>query len=172
LWINGKKRGRRKKSDFTNGIIEWSFEYTTGNIEVKGFNKNKEECSYVLKTAGKACKIKLNSDKNEFKPGEIAHIEISVTDKDGNLSPDDKSLIELSLEGDAVLLGVCSGDLNQNWGFNLPKTVVSQGRALAIIKAGDMSGKLVLNAYSEELENSYIRMKVKKQHPSKKEILS
>jgi beta-galactosidase len=161
LWINGKKRGRRKKADFKNGIIEWSYEYTKGNIEVKGFNGGKETCSYILKSVEKAQKIKLIPDKTELKPGEIAHIEINITDKSGQLCQNEDFLVELSLHGDALLLGACSSDLNQNLGYTLPKAVSSGGKALAIIKAGDSGTTLELCAYSQELEKAVLRLKVK-----------
>jgi beta-galactosidase len=161
LWINGKKMGRRKKADFENGIIKWTFEYHPGNIEVKGFNKEKEECSYSLKTADQPRKIKLIADKTELEKGGIAHIEINIVDKDGLLCPNEEALVEFSLTGDGRFLGACSGDLNQNLGFTLPKTVTSQGKALAIIKAGDSSGNLELCAYSEKTEKSLLRFKVK-----------
>ena len=161
LWVNGKKRGRRSKADFKNGIIEWTIEYTTGALEVKGFNDGKEVCSYDLKTAQQAKKIKLSADKTELKPGGIAHIEVNITDKDGLLCANDESFIEFSLSGDALLLGSCSSDLNQNLGFTSPKTAVSGGKALAVIKAGSSSGTVELRVYSEKLENAVMRFKVK-----------
>ena len=161
LWINGKKMGRRKRADFNNGIIEWTFEYTTGNVEVKGLNGGREVCSHALKTAGQAQKIKLSPDKTNLTGGDIAHIEVSVVDKDGLLCPNEELLIEFSLTGDAEFLGACSPDLNQNLGFTLPKVITSGGRALAMIKAGDSGGNLELRAYSEKLTSESLRFKVK-----------
>jgi beta-galactosidase len=161
LWKNGKKMGRRKKVDFENGIIKWAFEYHSGNIEVKGFNGGKEECSYSVKTAGPALKVKLIPDKTELRAGGIAHIEINVVDKDGLLCPNGEELIEFALKGDAAFLGACSSDLNQNLGFTLPKVFTSEGKALAMIKAGDSSGNVELCAYSEKLEKASVRFKVK-----------
>jgi len=161
LWINGKKMGRRKRADFNNGIIEWTFEYATGNVEVKGYNKGREVCSYALKTAGQAQKIKLSPDKTNLTSGDIAHIEVSIVDKDGLLCPNEELLIEFSLTGDAEFLGACSPDLNQNLGFTLPKVVTSGGRALGLIKAGDSGGTLELRAYSEKLTDASLRFKVK-----------
>jgi beta-galactosidase len=162
LWINGKKMGRRKRADFKNGIIEWTFEYHPGNIEVKGFDNKKEVCSYILKTAAQAQKVKLEPDKTIIKPGGIAHIEISVTDKNGNLYPNDEFLIDFALEGDGEILGVCSPDLNQNLGYTLPKAYTSGGKALAIIKAGDTDGALDITAFSEKLDKAKLKIKVKK----------
>jgi len=161
LWINGKKMGRRKKADFKNGIIEWPFEYTYGYIEVKGFNDGKEVCVYQLKTAEQANKIKLITDKTTLKPGDITHIEINVTDNNGILCVTEDHLIEFSLEGDALFLGSCSPDLNQNLGFTFNKVVTSRGKALAIIKAGDNEGVLDLHVYSEKLEKASVSFKVK-----------
>jgi beta-galactosidase len=160
LWVNGKKMGRRKKADFENGIIEWPLEYHGGNMEVKGFIKGKEVCSYVLKTSGPAKKIKLLPDKTKLKAGEIAHIEVNITDKDGLPYPNDELLVEFALAGDARFLGACSGDLSQNLGFTLPKVFTFDGRALAVIRAGNSSGGLVLRAYSEKLEKAEIRFTV------------
>jgi Beta-galactosidase/beta-glucuronidase len=160
LWVNGKKMGRRKGADFENGIIEWPLEYHGGIMEVKGFNKGNEVCSYVLKTAEKAQKIKLLPDKTKLRAGEIAHIEVNITDKNGLLCPNEEELIGFTLTGDGEFLGACSGDLCQNLGFTLPKVVTSDGKALAMIKAGDSSGDLQLRAYSESLENAVIKFKV------------
>jgi beta-galactosidase len=163
LYINGKKMGRRKKAGFNNGIIEWTFEYTCGNVEVKGINKGEQICSHIIKTAGQAHKIKLVPDRQNLKAGcaDIAHIEISIIDKEGLLCPNEEMLVEFALTGDGQFLGACSPDLNQNLGFTLPKVVTSQGRALAMIKAGDNSGTIEVFAYSEKLENASLRFKVK-----------
>jgi len=160
LWINGRKMGRRKRIDFKNGIIEWTFEYTFGYIEVKGINEGKEVCSFFLKTADKAGKIKLISDNVNLMPGDIAHIEVNVTDKNDLLCPNEE-LIEFSLEGDAEFLGACSGDLTQNLGFTKTKVVTFEGRALAMIKAGAGGGNVLLRAYCENLEKASLRFKVK-----------
>ena len=163
LWINGKKTGRRKRADFENGIIERTFEYTSGIVEVKGFKEGREVCSYTLKTAGQAQKIKLSPDKTNLKTGcgDIVHIEVSVVDKDGLLCPNEELLIDFELTGDGEILGACSPDLNQSLGFTLPKVVTCGGRALAIIKAGDCGGTLEICAYSEKLGKASLRFKVK-----------
>ncbi len=157
LRVNDKKMGRRKRDDFENGIIEWPLEYQSGEAEIKGFIKGKEVCSYILKTADKPQKIKLLPDKTELKAGEIAHIEINIIDKNGLLCPNDEYFVEFSLEGDVQFMGACSGDLSQNLGFTQPKVFTFEGRALAMIKAGDSSGDLTLRAYSETLENAELQ---------------
>ena len=154
LFINEKRLGKRKRNDFNNGIIEWNFEYNSGKIEVKGLNKGKEICNYILQTADGAKIINLIPDKTKLKPFEVAHIEINITDKNGILCQTEEYLIEFSLKGDAILLGACSSDLNQNTGFTANKIITSEGKALAMIKAGSSFANIELCAYSEKLENA------------------
>jgi beta-galactosidase len=166
LRINGKKMGRRKPVDFadgiyTAGIIEWTFEYASGEIETAGYRAGKELCSHILKTAGAAEKIVLVPDSLTLAVGDIAHVEISVTDKNGILCPTEEALVDFALSGDGEILGACSPDLNSGLGFTLPKAVTSGGRALLMLKAGNSPGTLVLTAYSENLKPAVLRFKVK-----------
>jgi beta-galactosidase len=162
LWINGKKMGRRKPADFENGIIEWTFEYAEGEVQIIGYRQGRAACSHTLKTAGAARKILLAPDQTTLAAGcgDIAHIEVTVADAAGVPCPTGEPLIEFALAGDGEILGACSPDLNAGLGFTLPKVVASGGRALVMIKAGGGPGTLELTAYSEELEPASLRFTV------------
>ncbi|MDR1230397.1 MAG: DUF4982 domain-containing protein [Spirochaetaceae bacterium] len=156
LWINGKKRGTRRPADFENGIIEWTFDYEEGELEVLGRRNGLTVCRHTLRTAGPARNILLIPDKTTLRAGQsaIAHIETSVTDEAGTLCPVGEHLIEWTLRGDGEILGACSPDLNAPLGFRLPKTYTSGGKALAIIKAGASPGLLSLTAYADGLKTA------------------
>jgi len=160
LIINGKKMGKRKPADFENNIIEWTIEYVTGEVKTIGYRGGKEVCSYVIKTAGEPEKIVLTADKTKLDKGDIAHIEVDITDKNGILCPTEDQLIDFALTGDGEILGACSPDLNSSLGFTLSKTYSSGGRALVIVKAGASSGVLELTAYSEKLKTAGIKIKI------------
>jgi len=161
LQINGKVMGRRKPGDFHNGIIEWTFEYVSGEITTTGFRGGKEVCSYTVKTAGEPKKILLVPDKTSLAPGDIAHVEISITDNNGILCPNEELLVEFALTGDGKILGACSPDLNADLGFTLPKTVTSGGRALLMLRAGGNPGALELQGYSGDLKPASLKFNVK-----------
>jgi beta-galactosidase len=165
LRINDKKMGRRKPADFKNGmytagIIEWTFEYACGKVEAVGYRAGKEVCSYTLQTAGEAKKILLSPDKSAISSGDIAHVEINITDANGILCPNEEVLVEFALTGDGAILGACSPDLNADLGFTLPKVVTSGGRALLMLKAGGSPGVLELKAYCANLKPASLRFKV------------
>jgi len=161
LWINGKKLGSRNPKDFTNNIIEWNFEYAEGEIKTAGYRNGKEVCGYSLKTAGEAKNIQLVSDKTAIARSDIAHIEVSITDKNGILCPNEEVQVGFSLSGDGEILGACSPDLTSDQGFTQPRVITSGGKALVMIRAGASPGALELCAYSEKFKPTTVRFKVK-----------
>ena len=161
LWINGKKLGSRNPKDFTNNIIEWTFEYAEGEIKTAGYRNGKEVCVYCLKTAGEAKNIRLVPDKTAITCSDVAHIEVSITDKSGVLCPNEEIQIDFSLTGDGEILGACSPDLTSDQGFTLPRVVTSGGKALVMIRAGASPGALELYAYSGKFEPAALRFKVR-----------
>jgi beta-galactosidase len=160
LWINGKKIGNRSPAGFRNGIIEWAFEYKTGEVKTVGYRNGKAVCSHVLKTAGEPEKIVLTADKKVLAPGCLAHIEVNITDKSGILCPNAEVLVEFALTGDGEILGACSPDLNAALGYTLPKAVTSGGKALVMVKAGGGPGVLELTAHSGDIKPAVLRIKV------------
>jgi beta-galactosidase len=160
LWINEKKLGSRKPKDFVNGIIEWTFEYTSGEIKTVGYRGGKAVSEYCLKTAGEAKKILLVPDKTNIACLDTAHIEVNITDENGILCPNAEIQLNFTLAGDGEILGACSPDLSSGMGFTLPRAVTSGGKALVIIKAGASPGPLELNAYGEALEPAALRFNV------------
>jgi len=161
LWINGKKVGRRRLENFQNNIIEWPFDYTPGELKLIGFRKGKKAVVQEIKTAGPPAIISLKADKTTLEPGSLAHIEISITDKDGVPNPAENLLLGFSIAGDGEIMGASSPNLNNFLGFDLPRVYTSFGRALAIVKAGDSAGELVFSAHGEDLKTGSLRFTVR-----------
>ncbi|MHB9291517.1 beta-galactosidase [Hollandina sp. SP2] len=160
VWINGKKLGRRSPGDFENRIIEWTFEYAPGEVKTLGYRKGKEVCSHILKTAGPPRRILLHPDKDVLAAGDMVHVEVAITDETGILCPNEEGLVEFALTGDGIILGSCSPDISGSWGYALPKTITSGGKALVIIRAGAGTGTLKLSAYSGTLIPAFLELAV------------
>jgi beta-galactosidase len=160
LWINGKKIGRRKPADFQNGIIEWTFDYMPGELRVIGFRDGKEAAVHEIKTAYPPAIISLKADKTTLKTGELAHIEITITDEAGNPSPAEDLLLGCVLEGDGEIMGASSPNLNNALGFDLPRVYTSNGKALTIIKAGASAGELRFSAFGKSLKTGTMQFAV------------
>jgi beta-galactosidase len=164
LKINGKKRGTRRPAEFENGIIEWTFDYESGEVEAAGYRGGQVVCRHILRTAGPARHIALAADRTVLEAGslELAHITLTITDEKGVSCPTGEHLAALSLRGDGTLLGACSPSLNAPLGFCLPRVYTSGGQALAIVKAGASPGILEFRAYAENLSSAAIKLTVVK----------
>jgi beta-galactosidase len=160
LWINGRKRGTRRPADFENNIIEWTFEYEAGVLDLIGFREGRRVCGHTLRTAGAARNITLAPDRLEAAQSDIITVAAAITDEAGILCPLEEALIEFSLRGDGAILGACSPDISAALGFSLPKTYASGGRALAVVRAGASAGLLELTAYSEKLAPASVQLRV------------
>jgi beta-galactosidase len=162
LRINDKKLGRRRSACYENGIIEWTFDYAKGELKVIGYNDGRPACVQEMKTAGAPELISLKADKTELKAdsGDLAHVEIGITDSGGNPFPAEDLLLGFSLEGDGQIMGASSPDIVNNLGFDLPRVYCSRGKALVIIKAGASTGELTLNAFSDTLKSGTLKFTV------------
>ena len=161
LWINGKKLGSRNPKYFVNNIIEWTFEYASGEIKTAGYRGGKEVCVYCLKTAGEAKNIQLVPYETTVACCDVAHIEVSITDKNGILCPNEEVQVDFSLSGDGEILGACSPDLASDHGFALPRAITSGGKALVMIRAGSSPGALELCACNEKFAPAVFHFTVK-----------
>jgi len=160
LWINGKRVGRRRPADYENGIIQWPFDYAPGELKIIGFRGGKEAAVQEMKTAGPPAAIALNADRTRLEPYGIAHIEISIIDEAGTVYPTGNPLLGFSLEGDGVIIGASSPDMNNPLGFDLPRVYTSLGKALVIIRAGASSGGLCFSAFGENLKTGKLHFTV------------
>jgi beta-galactosidase len=114
-----------------------------------------------LKTAGEAKNITLVPDKTTIACSDVAHIEVSITDRTGTRCPNEEIQVDFSLSGDGEILGACSPDLTSGQSFTQPKAVTSGGKALVMIRAGASTGALELCAYNEKFEPTTLKFKVK-----------
>jgi beta-galactosidase len=162
LRINGKTLGRRKTADYENGIIEWAFDYAPGELQAAGYRGGRLVCTHEMKTAGPPEQILLTADKTGLKAdsGDLSHVELRIADHAGCLYPAEDLLLSFSLEGDGQIMGASSPDIANNLGFDLPRVLCSQGRALVIVKAGASAGKLTLTAFAGALKSEPLEFTV------------
>jgi beta-galactosidase len=148
LFLNGKTLGRKSKKDTAARGLFWPVKYEPGELVVKGFINGKEVSTYKLTTAGEPNVIIATADKKQFSVGgkDLAHVEIILRDKTGNLVSDASNEITVDIEGPARLLGLESGDLASHEDYKSNKRKVYNGKLVAYIqsngKPGDVSIKL------------------------------
>ena len=140
LLLNGIKVGERKLYDKTTGIIFWDIPFTAGKLELLAFNKDIQVANSVIETVGKPAFIFAEADKKSFAvKGEVAHIIVTVKDKDGHVVPFADTELQFQVSGNAVLLGTenASNTLPENFKDNIQR--VKNGKLLLYIRSVDPS---------------------------------
>lgn len=163
LYLNGQRLGTQKMSDFSNRIMKWRrIGYQPGTIKAVGLRGGKPVCAFELKTAGNPTRIELIADAQALPLGEVAHVEVRVTDSDGNQVPDAALELDFSTEGAGSVLALNNGSVGCNRSFQEKKTgLTHQGRMLCLLRAANESGKLTLNVSGAGLKGATLNVDVK-----------
>jgi len=157
LFLNGKSLGRLSRADFAeDNILKWLVPYAKGALVLKGFQDGVEVSQTRLSSTGAPAAIVLTSDKSSLKADQydLAHVSVEVRDSEGNIIRDLADKVTFSLSGPGELLAVDNG-----WERNVEdhyqnSVTTHNGRALAIVRAGDAPGELLVTATLDGLSSS------------------
>ncbi|WP_111708849.1 glycoside hydrolase family 2 TIM barrel-domain containing protein [Lutibacter citreus] len=163
LYLNGKKIGNKKLTDFSNFIMKWrKIKFQPGTLKAKGVIAGKEVCEFELKTAGKPHHFDLKIDKTEASPEEVVLIEVFVKDRKGTTVADSSLLLNLSVEGGEIL-GLSNGDMKDTTSFsNKTSRKTVKGRLLVIAKVNSMLNVSKITVNSVGVKPAAVNIKVKK----------
>ncbi|MDZ8120544.1 glycoside hydrolase family 2 TIM barrel-domain containing protein [Pontiella agarivorans] len=137
LYLNGRKIGKQKLSDFSNRIMNWyDIEFEPGELKAVGINNGKPVCEFSLQTAGEPARIKATADRETIRPGGVVQVEVQLTDEAGVPVKHDDRLLSFSVRGGEVL-GLDFGTMGAEDHFTEKKhRRTDEGRCLAIVKGG------------------------------------
>ncbi len=185
IFINGKSCGRLKKdvscgypSDGdVSGNVESRYRliwnnavYEPGELKVVGYDNNGFPAEErVIHTADKPHHIELEVSypENEVSATtlkadgkSLLYITASVVDKDGNLCPNDSSLMTFSVSGAAKYKASANGDPTCLDIFHEPRMHVFNGKLTVIIQAGEKEGSAVLEVKSKGIKKAVMTINV------------
>jgi hypothetical protein len=140
LLLNGKKVGERKPYDKVTGIIFWDIPFTSGKLEVLAYDKGVQKANSIIETVGNPSVIYAKAEISKFsRKGEVAHVFVSIKDKDGRIVPFADTELVFRLSENAVLLGTenDSNTLPDNFKDNTQRC--KNGKVLLYIQSVDPS---------------------------------
>ncbi|WP_349361949.1 MULTISPECIES: glycoside hydrolase family 2 TIM barrel-domain containing protein [unclassified Paenibacillus] len=151
LIVNDESYGERKLADYPDHLIKWELPYTPGKIRAIGSNGNQKVCEHELTTAGLPYGLKLQADRTVLPADghEISHVEVTVTDQDGIIVPNQEFGLAFKLHGDGRILGIDNGDLTSDEPFQGNQIRTHRGRCLVIVQSGYLAGELLLQASAD-----------------------
>lgn len=160
LFVNGKSQGVRKRGDgdtfrqkgndsknnkvpyldVSKNQYRFTWEdvvYEPGTVEVVVKKDGKPWATAKRVTTGESAAVTPVVDRQAICADghDLAHIELALTDKDGNVVPTDCRKVEFSIEGPAVLAGFCNGNPIDHTSMQNTKQSFFNGRILAVVRS-------------------------------------
>ncbi|GAA4736229.1 beta-galactosidase GalB [Flavisolibacter ginsenosidimutans] len=160
LFLNGKSLGIKKKiGDSLH--VQWRVKYEPGTVKAVSRKAGKIILVKEIKTAGKPAKIELMADRKTLAANgnDLSFITVKVLDAEGNLVPDADNFVKFTIKGPAFIAGVDNGNPTSSESFKAPQRKAFNGLCLAIIQTTGKKGEIVLEARSEGLKTSAVRLR-------------
>ena len=135
--------------------------YEPGTLKVIAFDENGEEAAVKeIHTAGKASKIKLETDKTTLKANgeDLAFVTVSVVDKYGNPCPTANNSLSFKVKGEGKYRAACNGDATSLELFHLPKMRLFSGKLVILVASSSEAGEIELSVEGEGLKGASIQL--------------
>lgn len=186
LFVNGVSQGRRKKASASSsaGIWEAGYDakskeeagrkvmgrfrlmwndvvYQPGEIKVVAYGTDgKATMEKTVKTAGKPYALKLVPDRRTLSADgqDLAFINVSVVDRDGNPVPYDSRTVEISVEGAGKFRAMANGDPTSLELFHIPRMRLFSGQLTVIVQSGLHPGTVSVEAKAKGVKKSTLTL--------------
>ena len=138
--------------------------YKSGTLMAEALDEQgKVISSHSLTTAGTETVLTVKSDKNVLRANnqDLCYLPIEFTDKAGNLKPYVEQKVEITVVGAATLAGFGSALWKTHEVFDKNYHNSYRGRALAVLRAGNIPGKAFVTVRSPGMEPVTVEVEVK-----------
>lgn len=161
IFINGNSVGRLKVEDY---FAKVPCTYEPGELLGIGYDREGNEIyRSTIHTAGRENVIHCQSDKEELLSGgqDFAFIDVSITDREGNIKLLPDRRVTIRVEGAGKLQGFGSAYYKNEEAFNQKHHKTWQGRLRAVIRSTEERGDITVTFSSEGCETAVVRLEVK-----------
>lgn len=158
LFLNGTSLGAKTITQ-TQGHIEWSVPFAKGTLEARA-RKGGTIVSDSVRTANATAQIGLIVDRARINAdgSDLAFVEVSVLDAQGTVVPNASNLINFSVEGPGVLVGLDNGNAVSLESYKGKSRSAFSGKLMAIVQSTRTPGTITLKANAQGLTGGEIKI--------------
>ena len=164
LFINGKSQGVKTKDPSDEQgryrLMWMDTVYEPGEVKVVALDADGNAVAErVVRTAGEPDHIELKVDRSVLKADgkDLAYIEVSVVDKDGNLCPSDGRLASFATEGaGGTYRAAANGDPTCLDLFHLPEMHFFNGKLTALVQASEVPGTVIFTTSAPDIRSASV----------------
>lgn len=163
LFLNNRSLGNKKMADFINRTISWEVPFEKGTLKAIAKNNGRALAEYELKTTGTPVRIVASSVEKSIKAdkNDIAHIFVTLCDKDGNTVYTAENEITCEIEGPVRLLGMEDSNPSNTENYKDNKQHAYHGKLLIYLQSMYETGIARIRLSSENLGVAAIEINVK-----------
>lgn len=155
LVLNGKSLGKKtnnKNNPKERNQIKWNnITYADGYLEAVGRTNGKIVARHRIETTGDAVRLTVSPDNSNWKADgmDLQHVRVYAVDKKGRRVPMAQDELRFSVEGDASIVAVSSGNHQSDELNATDHRKLYNGSALVILRAGKTAGEVVLKTEAD-----------------------
>ncbi|MCF4100237.1 DUF4982 domain-containing protein [Gillisia sp. M10.2A] len=159
LFVNGKSQGTRKKEGDQLHVM-WRIPFQPGILKAVSRKDGEVVLEKLIKTAGKPSTLKLTADREVINADgkDLSFVTVDIVDENGNFVPTANNQLEFSVEGEAKIVGVASGDPTNHESFKGNTHKALNGKCLVILQSNEVPGAIYLTVSGKGLENKNINI--------------
>ena len=163
LLLNGKSLGV-KPLPADAASRNWRVPFEAGSLKAIGRNKGQFVAKQEMRTAGKAARIVLTSDRprvgNEW--DDLAFVTARVVDDNGAVVPGAENLVAFTVSGPAAVVATDNADIANHEAFQASERHAFQGECMAMLRATGARGSITVTASSAGLTAGSVKLEAGK----------
>ncbi|MBC7845317.1 MAG: glycoside hydrolase family 2 protein [Flavobacterium sp.] len=161
LFLNDKSLGAVKKPA-DDSPREWNVTFEEGNIKAIGKNNGKIVAQEEFKSAGKPAKIIITKSNPTLANNwdDVSFVTATIVDEKGTRCANADNLIKFTITNSGKIIGVDNGNIISHDNYQSPERHAFAGKAIAIVKAAQDTGKIEIKATAEGLEAGSIIIEI------------
>jgi beta-galactosidase len=162
LSVNDISLGIKQLNTFPDRVIKWRIPYTPGKIKALG-TKTGTLVIHQLETAGTPYQVQIERETPVLTGNQTEYVAliVSVTDKKKVVQPKSRHKIMFEINGDARIIGVDNGDLEDHSSYKSNEVEVRDGKALVWVQIGKKAGKIAIKGEATGLKTAYLELDMK-----------
>ena len=167
LLLNGKSLGRKpnpKNAPKQRNQIKWDgIKYADGKLLAIAYNNGKESARHQIETTGKAVRLKATIEDTSWTADgtDLMHVRLEAVDSKGRRVPMAQDELTFSVDGDASIVAVSSGNHNSDELNATDHRKLWNGSALVILRSGLTPGKVTLKTTSAAFKPLLTKLEMK-----------
>ena len=160
LELNGKVAGLSDIDSLDKFVAQFTVPYEAGELRATGMQEGEEMESVILKTAGPATLLQLNTEQKAINAqnNALAFINVEALDKEALHSPTSNLEVWVKISGPAQLQAAGNANPAHQGSFTNETFSLFKGRSLVIIRSTGQAGTITVEVSSEGLEPARIEL--------------